>query len=151
MLRTPAIVYYTGKFFVSELSQIAPVDETVLVYIKAYNDGVPLEEIPEPLSITFYHTTDGQGDLPDWAGFACGSARLHSSREPVPDLVQHVELEWDSSYCTMNFTNDNYTVCMCTVLEIIGLIKDAIPTQEPTTPETAPGPLEFIVYHYSSC
>lgn len=44
----------------SELSQIAPVDETVLVYIKAYNDGVPLEEIPEPLSITFYHTTDGQ-------------------------------------------------------------------------------------------
>ncbi|XP_041479116.1 uncharacterized protein LOC121426783 [Lytechinus variegatus] len=143
-LRATAIVYYTGKFFVSELSQIAPVDDTVLVYIKAYADGVPVEEITEPLSITFYHTSDSQDDLPDWAEFACGSARLLSSREPVPDLVQHVELEWDSSHCTMNFTNENYTICMCTILDIIGLIKDELPTQEPTTPETAPGPLEFI-------
>ena len=44
---------------------------------------------------------------------------------------RQLNLNGNSSYCTMNFTNDNYTVCMCTVLEIIGLIKDAIPTQEP--------------------
>ncbi|XP_071480607.1 uncharacterized protein [Diadema antillarum] len=143
-LRAAAIVYYTGKFFVSELAQITPVDDAGLIYIHVYTDGVPLEETTEPLAITFYHSEDEQDEMPSLGDLACSSARLLSAHEPMPDLLNQVEIEWDSSYCTLNFTNDNYTVCMCTLLEIIGLIRDLIPTPAPTTPETPPGPLEFI-------
>ncbi|XP_022082138.1 adhesion G-protein coupled receptor G2-like [Acanthaster planci] len=135
VVRTTATVYYNTKFFTGDLSIELPLEDTVLLYAKVYSDGEEVKQLEEPFSVTFYHPASENKSVS--SDVQCGAARLsrdESQRWGLLDRINKVNLEWDSSACTLNYTNANQTDCICKVLDLLGLIKDLIPV--PTEPQT---------------
>ncbi|XP_038044612.1 adhesion G-protein coupled receptor G6-like [Patiria miniata] len=152
VVRTSATVYYNSKFFTGDLSIEIPVEDTVLLYAKVYSDGVEVKQLQEPFSVTFYHPQMDDDQLPS-DDFQCGAARLsrdESERWNFIDRVHKVKLEWDSSACTLNYTDANQTDCICKVLDLLGLIQDLIPapTQPQTTQEVPQDLFGFLNFPY---
>ncbi|XP_033639830.1 adhesion G-protein coupled receptor G6-like [Asterias rubens] len=151
VVRTTATVYYTNKFFMGDLTSRIPLEDTVLLYAKAYKDGVEVKQVEEPFLITFYHTHHTHDNESTWDDLQCGAARL--SRNESKGFLggfRTVDLEWDSSACTLNYTDSKQTDCICKVLDLLGLIVDIIPTPVPpqTTQEVPKDIFEFLSFPY---
>ncbi|XP_072037604.1 uncharacterized protein [Amphiura filiformis] len=153
-VRIGTIVYFTNKFFrINTVSTFKPSSNDVIVYIQVYKDGELVQHSESSyFYITYYHSMLGKesNNETNWFGEHCatGSLKRNDSlawRSPF----RTVELDWYPDSCQLNYTNENYTTCLCVGLEILALIVDLLPTPEPTTPPLPPDPLEFFSFPYS--